>query len=67
MRYGPRLRTLVKPSVWPLPGFARLGVSIFGATVAGLLVAARSFFTPRPQRTTAARTEGAVPAADVAG
>ncbi|MGW3760007.1 MFS transporter [Streptomyces sp. NPDC005131] len=48
----------------------RLGVSV--AVIAGvmavpILLLTRSFFAPRPERTTAARTKGAVPAADAAG
>ncbi|WP_328890512.1 hypothetical protein [Streptomyces sp. NBC_00316] len=48
----------------------RLGVSVaavVGVTAVPVLLLTRSFFTPRPERTTAARTEGAVPAADAAG
>lgn len=48
----------------------RLGVSV--AVIAGvmavpILLLTRSFFTPRPEKATAPRTEGTVPAADVAG
>ncbi|WP_392675587.1 MFS transporter [Streptomyces sp. LN785] len=49
----------------------RLGVSavvIAGVMALPILLLAHSFFTPRPERiTTTVRTDGAVPAADVAG
>jgi len=48
----------------------RLGVSVVviaGVMAVPILMLTRSFFTPRPERAPAPRTEGPVPAADVAG